>query len=497
MMRRFLNALSHYARSYLVCLVLVLASLNVEAQRYAFRFTPVVACSGTSITTSDTWDTIVSAGAAGATFCIQSGTHRLQSITPKDNQRFIGVGWPVMSGARLLTSPGGSGPWTYTGQTQAGTDPATSTCSTVAPECAHPEDVFIDDVVQTHVGTLGAVTTGTWFFNYATDTIYIGTNPSGHVVETSVTTAAILNEAVTVTGVKISGLIIEKYANPGNFGAISAPNSNNWVVSDNIVRLNHATGIVVGSKSTVRNNYSHHNGLTGIGGYNAIDVTWERNELSFNGRLFDAYWGAAGMKVAYQRDGAIRNNNVHDNYGGGIWCDIDCDNIIIANNTVPTNEQFGIQYEISWNGSIHDNVITGNGYNDPGFGPAQAGIFIHASKGVDIYNNTVSGNVWGIIGWMSARGTSPYMGIDWSLENLTVHNNTVCVTAGGAEANLAVSGFTDTTYYTSKGNSFTLNTYKGTSTGNFYWMDATRTFAAWQGFSQDAAGSRSVGATCP
>lgn len=476
--------------------LLGLAASVTEAQpRRRTRLIPEAPCVGTAITTSDNWQTIATAGGVNTTFCIQAGTHRLQSVTPVNGQKFIAVGNPIMSGARLLTSPIGSNPWVYTGQTQEGV--TAGTCSTGFPECQHPEDVFIDSVPLLHVSTLGAVTTGTWFFNYATDTISIGTDPTGHVVEASVTPKAFISEGSTVTGVLIKGLIIEKYANTGNTSAIHAPNGSGWVVTGNTVRWNHAGGISLGTSCIVNRNYAHHNGQVAIGGYDADGCLFQNNEIFLNGAFFSPSWGAGGIKVTYQRHAVLVHNYVHHNMGGGIWCDIDCHDVLIEDNDVNDNDYFGIFYEISFNGTIHNNRVLRNGLLSPP-GPAQAGIYTVSSQVVDISFNTVSGDNQGIITWMDMRGTSPAYAVAWESNNVTVHDNTICVATGNAEAAMVVNGFVDDTYYTSRGNSFTNNIYKGLSTGNFYWMYATRTFAVWQGtYSQDATGSRTVGATCP
>jgi hypothetical protein len=99
---------------------------------------------------------------------------------------------------------------------------------------------------------------------------------------------------------------------------------------------------------------------------------------------------------------------------------------------------------------------------------------------------------------MENRGTSPAYSVDWAMEDVTVHDNTVCVTGGSPEGAIVVYGFTDDTFFTSRGNSFTDNTYKGAGSGNFNYFYGTRTFTDWKGtWGQDTTSSRTVSATCP
>lgn len=465
-------------------LVFVVCSVSgLQGQVAHRRYVVQSACSGTAITTSDDVGALAAAGSVGQTFCMAAGTHRLRSVTPKQDQKFIGVPGAVMSGAKLLTSPSGSGPWTYASQTQHNTEQGT--CRAAEPMCQNPEDLWIDDVLQHHVATIGEVTVGsaTWFFNYSTDVITIGTNPSGHTVETSVTDAAFISEGGVVTGVVVQGLTIEKYATLGGKGTISAPNGQFWIVRNNVFRSNHSTAVGLGDNGQVLNNYLHHNGQNGVGAYDASNLIITGNEASYNGQFFDPFWGAGGMKVAFIDNSTIAANYVHNNFGPGIWCDIDCKTVSIYGNTVNDNDQSGIFYEISFDALIYSNIVRRNGFN-AGAGPAQAGILIAESKNVAVYSNTVEDNAFGIYAYQEARGTSPAYGVTWVVQDLNVHDNTV-KTSGRIGLEQTES---DTSYFTSKNNHFEANTYTlAGATTHFTWNDANnQSFTTWQGFGHDS-----------
>lgn len=476
-------------RLLLAGVLLALTASIADAQvKRRTRLLATPPCVGTAVTTSDNWQTLSAAGANGTTFCIAAGTHRLQSVTPKQDQRFISVAGARMSGARLLTSPSGSNPWTYSGQAQAGT--TAGVCRTGQPECQHPEDLWINNVLLHHVSTIGEVTLncGCWFFNYATDVISIGNDPTGFTVETSVTESPFVSEGGIVTGVWIQGLIIEKYASVGGKSTISAPNGQNWTVVGNEFRDNHAGAVGIGSDGKVLHNYIHHNGQNGIGAYDADRLLIAGNECAYNGLFFDPFWGAAGLKVAYIRSSVLRNNWVHHNFGPGIWCDIDCNLVTIAENVTTDNDQAGIFYEISFNGTIVWNMVLRNGFVVSGGGPAQAGIFIAESQGVEVAFNTVQDCAWGIYAYQEPRGTSTlFPGVAWQMINLSVHDNIVKVPSGGRIGLEQTES--DTTYFTAKGNHFEANTYTlQADTAKFTWDDLNgQTFAGahWQGVGHD------------
>src|SRR6185369_5012141 len=152
----------------------------------------------------------VDANGPGTTFVLKAGVHRMQTIRPKSNDTFLGEAGTVLSGSRVLTSFGRSGSyWVASGQTQQGVNNF-GECSSGYPLCTFPEELFIDGVALQHVGSLGEVGPGKFYFDYGADQIYFANDPTGHQVEASVTTTAFQPTADYVT---ISGLTIRGYSN--------------------------------------------------------------------------------------------------------------------------------------------------------------------------------------------------------------------------------------------------------------------------------------------
>lgn len=77
--------------------------------------------------------------------------------------------------------------WRKRGMTQGGQ--VHGDCEDGWERCSYPEDLYVDDVLVHHVGSVDDVAAGTWFFDYDADTIWLGDGPAGHVVELTDTRA--------------------------------------------------------------------------------------------------------------------------------------------------------------------------------------------------------------------------------------------------------------------------------------------------------------------
>jgi hypothetical protein len=422
----------------------------------------------------------VAAASNGTAFILAAGLHRMQAISPKEGQSFTGELGTILSGARLLTAFTRSGSyWVASGQTQAGV--VSGDCEDDFPRCDRPEELFLNDQRLLHVSSLNAVGPGKWYFDYAGDRIYFWDDPTGRKVETSVTTTAFLPTANNVT---ISNLIVEKYANPGQRGAITSDGRSGWVITANEVRLNHGSGIGIGSGARVTNNYVHHNGQLGMGGV-GDNVLVEGNEISYNnGAHFNPFWEAGGTKFAVTNNLIVRGNHVHHNDGPGLWTDIDNINTLYENNISEDNAQMGIFHEISYAAVIRNNIVRRNGFSFSTW-VWGAGILVAASPNVEIYGNTVEGNADGIAAVQQDRGSGRYGA--YQLANLWVHDNTVTMSQGLTGV---VEDIDDPSVFTSRNIRFTNNRYRFLVDDYFFtWQDDDRSDAQWKSYGMDVTGT--------
>lgn len=417
----------------------------------------------------------------GTAFRLRSGIHRLPSpLTPKDGMSFTGESGTVVSGARQLSSFTRSGSyWVASGQTQQGQ--VHGGCESGYPRCSYPEDLYIDNVLLRHVATLAEVGPGRWFFDYGNDRIYFADDPTGKRVETTVTRHAFGGTAQSVT---VSGLILEKFANPAQAGAVDGDRTAGWTVRDNEIRFNHGVGVRTGHRMRLLRNNIHRNGQMGIGG-SGNDVLVEGNEIAYNNTAhFEAGWEAGGTKWVATRNLIVRGNNSHHNRGPGLWTDIDNIYTTYEDNVVDDNVGPGIFHEISYDAVIRRNMVRRNGY---GFTiwMGGAGIEVAASSNVEVYGNTVIDNGNGIGAMQQNRGTGAYG--PWVVQNLWVHDNVITMNRGSTGL---VQDIGDNSYFTSRNNRFTNNTYHlGTNASPFAWMNQWLNESQWRSYGQDVTGT--------
>ncbi len=321
----------------------------------------------------------------GAVFCLKNGVHRTQSVRPRSGQSFYGEGHSVLNGSKLLTSFKREGRfWVASDQSQRGRK--NGECRPTTPACNLPEGVYIDDQPLSHVLSKDILGTNRFYFDYVNKKIYLADDPRDHKVEATV--AAFAFES-TARDVLIRNITVEKYASVAQKGAIHAREGSGWIIENCEARLNSGAGIDVGSGTRLRSCAVHHNGQIGIAG-NGNDITIEGNHIWSNNIYgFDYTWEGGGAKVAMSDGVTFRANHVHDNNGLGLWCDIECRNVVYEDNLVERNQDVGIFHEISFKAVIRNNVVRYNGRGYRGwFWRAEIGVA--ASQDVEVHNNTLT-----------------------------------------------------------------------------------------------------------
>ena len=433
---------------------------------------------------------VINAHPAGTEFLVQTGIHRFQSVVLRAGDSLRGEPGAIMSGARLLTEfSRESGYWMVPNQTQENPrhpdiNPyGSEVCRSSTPECIFPEDLFFDDLPLQQVSSLAELGLGKWYFDYDDDKIYFYDNPAGHKVETSVTQTAIT--ATSGHGIRITGLVIEKYANAAQISAVGLTNSNNIIIDNNEIRLNHGTGVIASGKDgQITNNHIYMQGFMGIGGYGSERVLIEGNEVSYNNHAgYWNGWSGGGMKIAGSKNATLRDNYVHHNINPGMWLDVNNIGALIENNTVEYNNYSGIFYEVSYNAIIRNNLVIGNNPNSMVY----AGISIHSSPNVEVYGNTLEYNKNGIIGLQRDRGDGTYG--PHILENLSVHDNILYMDNGVTGVKRQV-GAVGTEVYESRNNLFEDNTYYlGPNSNYFTWNDTDISESEWKAYGHDLNGT--------
>jgi parallel beta-helix repeat protein len=364
----------------------------------------------------------IDANPTGTVFQFAAGVYQGQQFEAKSGDQFLGdpSGGTILDGATVLNQWTQSGSYWVAGGLPSQLVDGGYTGSN--PLANYDNDLFIDNVLYQRVSSLAQVTTGTWYFDTTTNSVYISENPAGHAVEYS--ELPYLTTDNGTTNVVVENLTVEKYAAAAQIGAINDLQNATFV--NVTAEWNHGDGLSLGSGDIVQGGRYNHNGQLGIHGGGSNNVQVAGAEIAYNNYAgYNTGWEAGGIKVSAATGVLISGNNVHDNNGQGIWNDVNDFNVVDSNNTVTNNNGVGILYEVSHGtSSITGNTVSNN---------ADSGIYISNSDGVTVSGNTVtvrSGNTTGGDGdgggidvVNNARGSGPY-GVYQSI-NDTVQNNVI------------------------------------------------------------------------
>ena len=315
---------------------------------------------------------------------------------------------------------------------------------------------------------------------------------AGARLELSVAGAGISGGA----GVELRNLVVEKFGNQVQTGAISA--STDWLIVGVEARLNHGGGIHMGPGTVVRASFIHHNGQLGIHGGQAScsrskGLVLADSELSYNNAA-GYNWGWEGGATKWTHtDGLIaRDNYIHDNYGSGLWTDGPNINVLFEGNLIEDTYASGIVHELGYAAVIRNNVVRRTGLQQPILGDVWgAGIFIDQSRDVQVYGNTVQDNAAGITAVQEPAGDQCGYGADAEVANLYVYDNKIRQEAGVA-AGLALLNTSDISFYTAQNNRWADNSYDLADPEeglHFSWEGGMMSASGWRGFGNDIDGS--------
>jgi Right handed beta helix region len=184
--------------------------------------------------------------------------------------------------------------------------------------CSRREDLFFNGGLYERSTSLHGLGPGHWY--YENGRAYLADDPTGQVVELSVTPLAF---GGTAEDVVLKDLIIEKYASDAQAGAIYADDARGWLISNVTARWNHGAGLSFGSGTHVKGGFFGHNGQLGIGAEGEGSII-EGVEIAFNNYAgYDPDWEAGGTKFWETKGLVVRNSCIHHNAGPGLWTDTD------------------------------------------------------------------------------------------------------------------------------------------------------------------------------
>jgi parallel beta-helix repeat protein len=181
------------------------------------------------------------------------------------------------------------------------------------------------------------------------------------------------------------------------------------VVEDCLIEWSAGRGIdIKGDGSVMRRCTVRFCGQMGLGGGMSRDVLIEDVDLIGNNTKHSSFvcMEQGGCKICRATAWTMRRVRALGNDGPGIWFDIDNRDCIIERCWCQGNSGPGIMYEISWSGTIRNNVCVANGFphrHDVRFDSAETsvgaiepiygqGILVQKSQGCRVLHNTCVGN---------------------------------------------------------------------------------------------------------
>ncbi|MGE3936651.1 MAG: right-handed parallel beta-helix repeat-containing protein [Rhodospirillaceae bacterium] len=437
----------------------------------------------------------VAAAPAGTAFVFAPGVHRLAApIVPKDGDSFAGRPGAVLSGAAPLSGFVREGAFWVLARAFAETG-GHGACRRAADgtgriACRFAEELFVDGAPAPRAESAEDVDAAGWHLDAGRGRLVLGFDPAGRTVELAAAPAAFAGPA---RGVAIRGLVVERFANPAQRGAIQGMESESWTVEGNVVRFNHGLGIRVGPRMRVTGNRVHDNGQLGIGG-NGNDVVVEGNAIVGNNRLgFDPEWEAGGAKFVLTHRLVLRGNCVAGNGGSGLWTDINADDTLVEGNVVVGNANAGIQHEIGGRTVIRGNLAAFNGRaKDVWLWGAQ--ILVQNSRDTVVEDNTVvvAADGGAGIALVHQRRLDGYGNPALTVRN-TVRGNRIVYLGGDGRSGAVADA--DPDVLLGGGNVFAANRYVGVDPGRAAWAWGGR-MLAWADFraaGHEAGGSLASG----
>jgi hypothetical protein len=254
---------------------------------------------------------------------------------------------------------------------------------------------------------------------------------------------------------------------------------------------------VQGDNGRVSNIYTHHNGRYGInvtmpcvGCPGPSGVIIEDSEIAFNNtRELPIGDDAGGTKFVSSDGMIVRGNEVHDNYGSGLWWDGFNKNAQIYDNVIYNNTNWGIFWELSYGGTkIHHNTLNGNGVGDTNwFGNVQ--LLVSTSDGamgggIEIFENTIDGTAYPL-GLINHSSGTPLT------SHVYVHDNDMTLRAPTTRVGAAAFDGLTELFSAEADNRFDRNTYRVLDLNGAYWEwdGTTLTWEQWQSLGHDLNGT--------
>ena len=159
-------------------------------------------------------------------------------------------------------------------------------------------------------------------------------DPTGHVVEVSTRERWVDSQSDNVT---IQGFSFWHASNAAETGAIGNQDRNGWTLQDSKLYYAHGGIVSIGGAKNPNSRRASCATRSAGSGYEGIDGFLNNNTLIQANRIFNnnlsgfdsVNWAGAGIKVVAFSNLVLDQNDVYNNNGPGLWCDIGCQGVVL------------------------------------------------------------------------------------------------------------------------------------------------------------------------
>lgn len=457
-------------------------------------------------TTPGAWQSIVDANPGATEFVIGTGISREQGITIDSANDGIQVRVPSgadVRGSRVLSSWSGSGPWTHA-HTSSYKSLSGATCEAEYPMCNYRDQLWRDGEPLRQVSTLAQLDRDSYYVDHTANTITIGKNPSGNLMEVSVTSRFITKGATPADGGEVTGPgILRHYTSPLQNGIIQTDETDGWRFYDGLQIIWNvnggldliagengdgciATDVICSYNGQLNFKANRHTSNTFGDGIELVRCTNDGGGW----RGVSAGWEGGGSKFVRTRGMVVKHCYFRNNIGAGCWFDIDNFNPWIYGGEYFGNWWEAVKLEIGF-GAIVDSIhakrngLRTFGRNGNGiFGGWGAAVHAQNTSGVVVQRSKLEDNGRAFGQTYQDRGTGTFG--PYTADGFKAFDNEVYAIARIEAANSHALAHISTTFV-----EFDRNTYhysdQGDSTPFYYPAPSAgaKTFAEWQALGLD------------
>jgi parallel beta-helix repeat protein len=302
---------------------------------------------------------------------------------------------------------------------------------------------------------------------------------------TSDETAAAIR-CTSAQGVTIRNLTIRNMPKKGIYTDVVCEH---WTLEHNRIENSQWGVRLAGSPLTLRRNILQGSGRGVSGGNYAIYMT--RNPVLIESN--EIAYGGDQQKAMNTGPVTWRGNWVHHNDFAGIWNDGEGNGSVLEQNTIEDNAGPGIMWELSYGGTIRQNIIRRSG---------DQAIYVSTSRDTVIEGNTLEDNWRGVTLYLSCQAMMQGWAWKPDLANNTIRGTITRVgtraesmsslLAVAADCSTAPGTSIDTASYLSnaKNNRFESNRYEvpSLSINHLFWV-GWKSWSQWQALGHDVGGS--------